>query len=308
MVDATTDAPPAETPPAEPVVPAAEQDPFSLDEAKFASLTPEQRAALDPVLTEWKTKAKTELEKSGKTYQEKYKPVEEKAQALDSLVKDPRFVSWWNNLQQGIAAAVPGAQESAQGMQPKDIATPEEWQQAVSEAYQGNGLKMREIQARMINAMAAPVVQQLRQGQEELRTTLEMKDLFERHADAKTLDLVGRNAKDPTDKSLSLLEMALNWASDNGKSLEDGYQLARKWADSMKVGAQQEALGMVQEKKASVTSGPSTTQGGQGVVEVADADELMSKNMEYVLSGQKPPRFVIRPSKDVPSTRWAQRT
>lgn len=288
--------------------PVEPSDPFSVDEAKFASLTPEQRASLEPVLTEWKTKAKGEIEKHGKTYEEKYKPYEEKARALDELVRDNRFQQWWQNLQQGVAAQVPGSAASAGTVQPKDIATAEEWQQAISDAYQGNGQKMKEIQARMISAMAAPVVQRLQQGQEELKTTLEMKDLFERHADAKALDTIGRNTTDPNDKNLSLLEMALNWADDNGKSLEEGYQLAKRWADSMKVGAQQEALGMVQEKKASVTSGPSTQQGGQAVVEVQDADELMSKNMEYVLAGQKPPRFVIRPKQEGSATRWAQRT
>ena len=303
----TTTEPVVEQPAAATPAP-AEPDVFSLDETKFASLTPEQRAALDPVLSEWKTKAKGELEKTGKTWEEKYKPAEEKARALDELVKDQRFVQWWNNLQQGVAAQNPGSAASAGAVQPRDIATPEEWQQAVSEAYQGNGNKMREIQSRMISAMAAPVVQQLQQGQEELRTTLEMKDLFERHPDASALDKIGRNLSDPNDKSLSLLEIALNNATENGKSLEDGYAQAKKWADALKVGAQQEAMGLVQDKKASVTSGPSTQQGGQAIVEVESADELMSKNMEYVLNGQKPPKFVIRPSKEEPKTRWAQRT
>lgn len=292
-----------------PAATAAPSDPFTLDEAKFASLTPEQRAALDPVFEEWKTKAKTEMEKSSKTYEEKYKPHMEKAQALDQLVKDPRFVQWWNN----VANAAAGPQGAA-GAQPADFATPEEWQQAVGEAYSGDPKKMKDIQARMFSVMATPVVQELRKnqeelkkGQEEFRTMQEMKDLFDRYPDAKDLDTIGRNAADPGDKSLSLLEMCLNWADENNKPMAEGYQMAKRWADGLRVGAQQEAMGLVQGKKESVTSGPSTNKAGVPVVEVADADELMQKNMEYLASKQTPPRFVIR-TPTPKQSQWSQRT
>jgi len=285
-------------------------DPFSLDETKFASLAPEQRAALDPVLEEWKTRAKGEIEKTDKTWEEKYKPIEEKARALDELVKDPRFQGWWNNL----ANAASGGQ-GTQGAKPQDFATPEEWQQAVSDAYTGNGAKMKEIQGRLFAAMASPVVQELKKSQEELklsqeefRTTQEMKDLFARHEDAKDLDLIGRNSSDPKDESESLLEMCLNWADENGKSLEEGYQKAVSWANALRVGAEQKAMGLVQSKKESITAGPQKSQGGVTVVEVADAEELMQKNMEYLINNQTPPKFVIRKAEPVTSgNRWGQR-
>jgi hypothetical protein len=283
-------------------------DPFSLDEARLASLSPEQRAALDPVFDEWKTKAKAELEKSTKTYEEKYKPHVEKAQALDQLVKDPRFVTWWNGIQQAATQQNPQGGQAIAQSKPQDFATEQEWQEAWANAYGGDYAKFKEIQARMFAAMATPVVQQLREGQEELKATLEMKDLFERHSDARQLDTIGRNPADPNDTSLSLLEMALNWATDNGKSLEDGYLQAKRWADSMKVGAQQEAMGMVQDKKASVTSGPTTHQAGQGVIEVDSLEELMDKKMGYELSGQKSPRFVIRQAGPKPPDRWQPKT
>src|SRR5258708_39085583 len=107
-----------------------------------------------------------------------------------------------------------------------------------------------------------------------------MRDLFERNPDAKVLDAIGRNPQDPNDTSLSLLEMCLNWADENGKSLNDGYQMAKRWSDALKVGAQQQAMGLVQDKKAAVTSGPTTNQTGAAVVEVAAAEELMQKNIE----------------------------
>lgn len=300
-----------DTPIAEPVVTAEPSapvsvDPFNLDEAKLASLSPEQRASLDPVFDEWKNKAKAELEKSGKTYEEKYKPHREKADALDQLVKDPRFQQWWNSVQQTAVQQNPAGATAAGSTKPQDFATEQEWQEAWANAYGGDYTKFKEIQARMFATMATPVIQQLKQGQEELRTTLAMKDLFERHEDAKELDLIGRNVSDSNDQSESLLEMCLNWADANGKSLEEGYAKARSWADALKVGAQQKAMGLVQEKKSSVTSGPSTNQGGTSVVEVADADELMAKNMEYLASGLKPPKFVIKsPQKQ---NQWAQRT
>lgn len=284
------------------------QDPFSVDETKFASFSPEQRAALSPVFDEWKTRAKGEIEKTGKTYEEKYKPLEEKAQALDHLVKDQRFIQWWHNLQQAAVTQNPQGAGAIGTSKPQDFATPAEWQQAVIDASNGDSAGLTAIQQRMFSAMASPVVQQLRAGQEELRTTLEMKDLFERHPDAKELDGIGRNATDKNDSSLSLLEIALNWAVDNRRPVEQGYAMARKWADALKVGAKQEAMGLVQQKKDSVTSGPSTNQAGTGVVEVESADELMQKNMEYLASGQKPPRFVIKPKDANNRDRWSQKT
>lgn len=305
---------PMETTVVEPVAPVenapvqSPSDPFSLDEARLASLSPEQRAALDPVFDEWKGKAKAEIEKSGKTYEEKYKPHVEKSEALERLVKEPRFQQWWNSVQQGAAQVNPAGASAAQQARPQDFASENEWQEAWANAYSGDYTKFKEIQARMFSVMATPVIQQLKQGQDELKATLEMKDLFERHSDAKELDAIGRDLNNPNDQSESLLESCLEWADKNGRSLEEGYARARKWADSLRVGAQKQAMGLVQDKKAAVTSGPSTNSTGRSVVEVADADELMAKNMEYLASGQTPPKFVIRKQAEVTSgNRWSQR-
>lgn len=288
--------------PVEAAVPAQEvvqapQDPFSLEESSLASLSPEQRAALDPVFDNWKKKALDEISTKEKTYQEKYKPAEEKATALDNLVRDPRFQQWWTSLQ---TSAMQGQNQQTQNQvaqsKPQDFASPEEWQQAVLDASNGSSDKMREIQARMFNSMAAPVVQELRAQQQELQTTMAMKDLLERHPDARQLDMIGRNGA--SDTNPSLLEIAMYYAVDQNKgSLEDGYSLARRWADSMSKNAQQQAMGLVQDKKGSVTAGPSTSAGGQTVVEVASADELIQKNMEALLAGVKPPKYVIRAGK-----------
>jgi len=289
--------------------PAGSADPFVLDEGKLASLSPEQRAALDPVLDEWKTRAKTEIEKTGKTYEEKYRPHQEKAQALEELVQQPWFQQAWANVQRTAIQQNPGAAGAIQQARPQDYATPQEWQTAITEAYQGDPARLQGIQQRMFATMATPVIMKLQEGQEQLRATLEIKDIFERHEDARELDLIGRNPADPNDKSESLLESCLEWADQNGKTLEEGYARARRWADSLKAGAQKQAMGLVQEKKTSITSGPSTNVAGQTVVEVESAEELMEKNMDYLAMNQKPPRFVIRP-KAAPTAeqRWSQRT
>ena len=303
------DAPVAEAPVAEPVAEPVGSDPFSLDESKLASLSPEQRASIDPIIDEWKTKAKAEMDKAGKTYEEKYKPHQEKAQALDELVKDPRFQQWWRTIQGQAIQQNPGAAGAITQAKPQDFATDQEYQDAVSGLYSGDSTKFKEIQNRMFVTLATPVIQQLKQGQDELKATLEMKDLFERHADAKELDAIGRNLTDPNDKSESLLESCLEWADRNGKTFEEGYARAKAWADSLRIGAQKQAMGMVDSKKASVTSGPSTNKPSAAVVEVEDAEELMAKNMEYLASGQTPPKFVIR-GREVPTSgnRWSQRT
>lgn len=293
--------------PAPEPAPIVNDDPFAVDDAKFAILSPEQRATVEPILTEWKTRAKAELEKTGKTYEEKYKPIQEQAVALQGLVKDPRFQTWWNGLQQQAMQQNPQGAGAIAQTKPQDFATAQEWQQAVLEASNGDSNRMQQIQQRAFTMMATPVVNQIRQGQEEIKTMFEMKDLFERHPEAKALDAIGRDPKNSDDRSLSHLEMWLNWATDNGKPLEEGFQMAKKMYDQSRLGAQQEAMGMVQEKKASVTSGPSTNKGGQAVVEVADLDELMTKKMEYSLAGQTAPKFVIRQAEASPPSRWAQR-
>lgn len=286
--------PPVQAPVSAPVVapsaPASDpNDPFSVDEARLATFAPEQRAVLD----EWKKKASEAIETRGKTEGEKYKAHVEKATALDQLTRHPEFQKWWASQQKGPAGA--GETPAA----PSDVATPEEWSSAVIDASNGQPQKLQALNMKMWAQQATPIVQQLQQKQQLLETTMEMKNLWERHPDAKDLDAIGRNASDPSDKTPSLLEIAMYYAVDQNKqSVEDGYALARKWADALNKGAKQQALGIVQDKKDAVTAGPSTARAGNTtVVEVDDFQELTRRNMEALLSGQTPPKFVIRGSK-----------
>lgn len=285
---------PAAVPPVS--APGGADDPFVLEEASLASLSPEQRASLMPVLDDWKKRASQEIEKSGKSAEDKYKPLSEKATALDHLVKNPAFQKWWVDQQSVAMQGKPqDVQGAIQGTKPQDFATPDEWSTAVIDASNGNPAKLQEIQQRMFSMMSTPLVRQFQEKQQLLETTMEMKNLFERHPDAKALDEIGRNLSDPNDHTPSILEIAMYHAVDQqGKSIEEGYQMAKRWSDAMGAKAKQQAMGLVQEKKDSVTANSSTSAPSQAVVEVADRDELMQKHMEAVLSGVKPPRFVIK--------------
>ncbi len=292
MADETQVAEPQVSPsaPVEPAAPAAPQDPFALDEAALQSLTPEQRAGLDPIINKWRDTAKQEITRR-ETEIEKYRPYEEKAQALEKLTNYAPFVQWWQAQQH---AAQQGAnsqqQQQIQGAQPQQFATPQEWQEAVLEASNGDAAKLQAIQARMMTQWAAPYVQKIQSDQQALRTELELKNMFEVHPDAKELDRIGL---DPKGNGVSLLEQGLDWAERNGKTLEEGYRLAQQWYSSMKLSAQQQAMGIVTEKKGSVTAGPSTQTGGKAVVEVGSMDELIAKSMDAQLRGDKDTRFVV---------------
>ncbi len=283
---------PAE-PPVSPAPPAAPADPFALDEVSLASLSPEQRASLDPILDGWKQKAKAEIEKASKSVEEKYVPLQEKAKALDQLAQWAPFQSWWNQQQQAMMRGQsPQTQQAVAQAKPQDFASPEEWSQAVMEASNGDPTRLQTIQQLMFATMATPVVQHLQSKQQELSTQLEMKDLMESHPDYKELDRIGLDEKG---QGVSLLEHCLSWAEREGKSLEEGYRLARRWADSMGAQKKAEAMGLLQSKKDAVTAGPSTATASGNVVYVDTLDDAIKKNMEATLEGRKDIRYEVRP-------------
>lgn len=272
----------------------APADPFQLEESSFATLTPEQRAGLDPILEAWRKRATDEISKRESQVSEKYKPVEERAKALERLTQYQPFVQWWQAQQKSaLEGANSGAQQTAiAGTKPNDVASAQEWQEALWEASQGSPEKLQGIQSRMSSAWATPIFQQLSDRQKHVELQIEMKDLFDRHPDAKELDEIGIDSK--TKEGVSLLESGLDWAERNGRSLEDGYAMAKRWADEFNVRAQQKAMGLVNQKKQEVTAGNSTAKNTSSVVEVRDADELLKRSLEAQMSGNKDVRFVIK--------------
>lgn len=280
----------------EPVV----SDPFALDENQMAALSPEQRAAVEPIIDGWKKRANEQIKTAKKGAEEQYKPQVEKAGAFDRLTSDTRFQSWYQGMQkQASQGQNQETKEAIAQTKPQDVATPQEWSEAVSEAYQGDPSKMNALQQRMWAVMATPVVQQIQSEQNLLRTQMEMKDLFSRHPDASDLDAIGRDPKNPNDQSPSVLELAMYYVVDQrGGTLEQAYELAKKYAGSMGVKAQQAAMGMVQEKKSGVTAGPGTSVAGSDtIVYVDNQDELLQKSMQAEMEGKKNLKFVLKNAK-----------
>lgn len=271
-------------------------DPFALDENAFVSLTPEQRAGLDPILDTWKKKAHEEISRRESEHTEKYKPYEDKANTLDKLAKYQPFVQWWQSQQNAAKQGATGhQQDQIDKASPFQVASAQEWQEAVLDMSNGDPTKFNALQQKSVLALAQPFVQQVTGSYQRIQTELNLERLFKTHPDAVELDKIGLDEK--TKEGISLLEMGLDWAEKNGKSMDEGYALAKKWADQLSVTAQQKAMGMVQDKKASVTAGPSSAGSGKPVIEVNDFSDLLTQELKAQVSGNKDARFVIKGSR-----------
>jgi hypothetical protein len=56
-------------------------------------------------------------------------------------------------------------------------------------------------------------------------------------------------------------------------------------------------MGMIQDKRGSVTEGQTTNKTNVNLIEVENQDELMRRSMEAQLSGQHDLRFIIKGSR-----------
>jgi hypothetical protein len=258
----------------EPIAPAADADPFAVDESQFVSLSPEQRAALDPVLSKFKESAKSYAQKEREAEGKKYTDHVKKAQALEKLVGDPRFVKWYNetnNPQQPAAA--------------KSIASAEEWAKAYEALSSGDPMPLEQLQARLVMSVGGPRIQQLEQSNQMIRAENEMNKLWSNHPDAKDLDQIGRE-EEP--EAPSLLQLAAQASMQNGMvDWEKAYSLASKVRLSMENKGKRAAMGMVSEKKGSVTEKPSTNSREEGVQYVDTIEEAMNANIEAAIDGRK---------------------
>lgn len=250
-----------------------DNDPFAVDEAQFASLSPEQRAALDPVMSKWRDTARQALEKEKKTYE----PHMKRSQALEGLVKDPRFVKWYQETTQGNK----GQETKA----PAQVASPEEWSAALTQMANGDPAAWQNLNQKMLSSWAQPTIEGIQQKQNYLEQSMEMTKLFADHADAKDLDQIGRE-EDPT--SPSLLELCLHVVKErNHGTMEQAYAVARQVAKSMENKGKRAAMGMVQEKKGSVTETPPKTGAADGIIYVDSMEEAMTQNIEAAMDGRK---------------------
>jgi hypothetical protein len=248
-------------------------DPFAVDESQFVSLTPEQRAALDPVLNKFRESAKTYAQKERESEGKKYSEHVKKAQALDRLVTDQRFVKWYqdtNNPQQTAA--------------PKSVASAEEWAQAYQSLSNGDPLPMEQLQAKVVMSVGGPQLQKTQQAMQILQKENEMNKLFVSHPDAKDLDQIGR--EDNPDGQ-SLLELCMEVGEKRGLSFEQSYEMANRVSKSMENKGKRAAMGMVSEKKGSTTEKPSVNTRDEGVQFVDTMEEAMNKNIEAAMDGRK---------------------
>lgn len=257
----------------------APQDPFAVDESVLSTLTPEARVAYDTTVKSWREKAdahyKTEAEKRVAEVQSKYKDYDEKAkyaEALQQLASDPRFAQWYQ-----------ATFQQPQQPQMPQVASPEDWAVALAEASSGSPQKMQMLLGRQFQAMAAPTIRQFQEQQTSLQQDRELDSLFRRHPDADELDdpKIWGEGKTP-------LELAIHQVVDReGKSFEEAYQVARQMVDAANTRAKNAALGMVNEKKESVTEAASkTSKETENIIEVASAEEALRKNVEAAMKKQ----------------------
>lgn len=252
-------------------------DPFQVDEAVLATLSPEQRQTFDPLIGSWKSKAQEQIKSQVESERRKYDGYDtykQKAAALEQLANDPRFQQFWRQV----------TQPQTQQQQNKMVANPEEWNSALQELAAGTPDKWVELNQKQMMAWAQPVAQNLVQAQQQIQGQMELQGLFKRHPDAEELDDIGREKTDDP----SLLQWAIyNIVDKNKGTLEDAYKYARRMADSFSKKSKQEALGMVEEKKKSVTEGaPKTSKDAKTVIELGDSRQALRESIKAAMSGR----------------------
>ena len=253
-----------------------ETDPFAVDESQFVSLTPEQRSALDPVLSKWKESAKTYAQKEREAERGKYSDHVKKAQALEKLVADPRFVKWYNET---------NSPQNPTNVAPKSVASAEEWAKAYESLSAGDPAPLEQLQTRLVMSVGGPAIQKTQNEMMMLRQENEMNRLWATHADAKDLDQIGR--EDNPDAP-SLLQLAAQASVQNGSvNWEQAYALAKKVALSMENKGKRAAMGLVTDKRNSTTEKPSVNTRDEGIQYVDTMEEAMSKNIEASMDGRK---------------------
>jgi hypothetical protein len=267
---APTDTAPADTSKANGSV---SDDPFAVDESQFVSLTPEQRASLDPVLSKWKETAQARIKESIEKEKKQYEPHLQRSQALEKLVKDPRFVKWYHETNNPTDAKVQTT--------PRTVASAAEWAEALQALAQGDSEAYEKLQAKLVMSVGGPQLQKTQNEMNLLKRENEMVKLFSSHPDAKDLDQIGRE-NDP--QAPSLFELCASVVIDrNGGTWEQAYQMAKTVAQSMENKGKRAAMGLVSEKKGSVTEKSTSPSKEGGVVFVDTMEEAMSRNIEAAI-------------------------
>lgn len=272
----------AETPAVSSPVQDTTSDPFHFDESALSQLTPESRTAIEPLIQSWK---KSALETITKT-KESYKSAEEKAQALDKLVKDENFVSWYNQTYNRQTTPADEVEEtSGEEDVRKPIVTPQEWNEALQLAANGDPTKYEELNRRIAEAATLPALTEIQKKQNEMKMSIELDNVFRNHPDVRELDSIKVN---DSPGAPSLFEMALYYVHDrNGRSMEEAYGAAKNLYNNIMAQAKKSAMGMLQEKKTSVTEGPTTSTNESSVIYVDSPEQVLREQIKANMAGKK---------------------
>lgn len=277
--------------PEAPAAPAAEERFFDLDENELASLPPDiRKGVVDPLISKLNGKAKEKFLKE----REGFKSHQQKADVFDQLVKQPWFQQAYYQMTNPGRAQAPAQPQTQAPAAPPQAPAPgisaQEWNQAYEQAANGDMTALNSLQEKQLDLLVkqkyAPIIEHVQTKTRELEMTMELNDLFSNHEDAKELDSIRVNPADP--RSPSLLEMSLHFISDKGgRPFEEAYQAARKMADQLKAQAKSAAIGIVQEKKASITEAPTRTNVvDEGVIYVDTPQEALRSQIAASLKNQ----------------------
>lgn len=281
MESTQTEAPITETPaaPTTPETVNSTPDPFQVDEAVLATLSPESRTAVEPLIQGWKKSALEAIEKERGSF----KSVSEKAQALDKLIQDQRFVEWYNQQYNGVKPkdATPPATPEPR----KAIITPQEWNLALQKAANGDPSEYEALNRKIAESAVKPTLDNFEKKQKEIQMSIEMDNMFRNHPDARELDSIRIGEKSDAP---SLLEMSLFYLHDlQGKPMEEAYKGAKAIEAAIMSKAKQVAMGMVADKKNSVTEGAPTSTKEENIVYADSPEMVLREQIKADMAGKK---------------------
>ena len=128
-------------------------------------------------------------------------------------------------------------------------------------------------------------MQALEARERERDMSMELDNVFKAHPDATELDNI--KIGDAPD-SPSLFEMALFFVHDRNKQpMEAAYQAAKAIHMNIMSTAKKTAMGMVQNKKDSVTESAPTSTKDESVIYVDSPDQVLRAQIKANMAGQK---------------------
>lgn len=230
--------------------------------------TPAPEAAFDP--NALPPEHKSIWDRADKTFSEKYKGYDDfksRANALDSLVKDPEFVNWYQNRNK------PKATEPAK----EEDLTPEQWQ-AISQDPKAFNLYLKQQAKKMFDEQYGPQIQAQTQTVDVLKRQSEIEIFAAQNKDFWNLDEKG------------LIEPIIKKYPKLG--LDEVYKLAKY--DTLQEEATKKAHGIVEKKKTATTEKPGVSSAAtNGKVKVKNREEAMLIAMENARAGRASPDFDI---------------